>query len=92
MINSRNIIRQIIDIQVLAEQIINNQADWPEIEDFSNYSQELKNFLNDHVKDDLILKFVNDIPVLDLDEVVGGNRFVLRPCPLLWGIIWWVFR
>lgn len=68
MIEQRNILRQITDIQVQADRLIKSQANLTEIEDFAKYSYELKNFLIKNVQDDFIMKYVNDIPTLDLDE------------------------
>ena len=65
---SKNIVRQIKDIQVQADRLIKNNADVTEIEDFAKYSQELKTFLIQNIKDDFILNYLHDIPVLDLDE------------------------
>lgn len=68
LINQRNILRQITDIQVQADRLIKGQADLTEIEDFAKYSYELKTFLTRNIQDDFIQKYVKDIPILDLDE------------------------
>lgn len=68
MINSKNVIRQVTDIQVQADRLIKNKADLTEIANFAKYSHELKNYLHTHVKDEFILTLINEIPTLDLDE------------------------
>ncbi|MEK6153113.1 hypothetical protein WIW50_07630 [Flavobacteriaceae bacterium 3-367] len=68
MINSKNVLRQVTDIQVQADQLIKNNADLTEIANFAQYSHELKKYLHEHVKDDFILNLINEIPILDLDE------------------------
>ncbi len=67
MTEPRNILRQITDIQVQADRLIKGQADLTEIEDFAKYSYELRTYLTTNIKDDFILKYVNEIPILDLD-------------------------
>lgn len=68
MTNNRNILRQITDVQVQADRLIRSQADLTEIENFAKYSFELKTFLTKNIKDEFILKYVNEIPVLNLNE------------------------
>jgi len=60
-------LRQIKDIQVQADRLIKGQADLVEIENFAKYSYELKTYLINNIKDDFMLKYVNEIPILDLD-------------------------
>ena len=69
MIEKRNVLRQIIDIQVQAERLIKEESDLTDIENFAKYSYELKSFLNENVGDDFILKYINEIPILDLDDL-----------------------
>lgn len=73
---NRNIIRQIVDIQAQAERLITNDSDLIEIEDFAKYNHEIKLFLLQNIKDEFILKFINEIPDLKLDKI-GSNEGVL---------------
>lgn len=68
MIEKRNVLRQIKDIQQQADRLIKRKANLNEIQDFSKYSSELKNFLVNNIKDEFILNYVSEIPVLDLND------------------------
>lgn len=68
MIEKRNIIRQIKDIQNQAERLIKRKSSLSEIEQFANYSCEIKSFLIKNIDEDFILKYVYEIPDLNLDE------------------------
>ncbi|MRH99199.1 hypothetical protein GH721_01520 [Kriegella sp. EG-1] len=68
MIEQRNILRQITDIQVQADRLIKGQGDLTDMENFGRYSLELKTFLTENIQDNFILKYDNQIPTLDLDE------------------------
>ncbi|MAE84238.1 MAG: hypothetical protein CMB80_15965 [Flammeovirgaceae bacterium] len=69
------IIRQIRDIQVQAERLISNQASLDQIEEFAQYNNEIKSFLIKHVDDDFIMKYLIEIPDLNLDDLspTGGE-------------------
>jgi hypothetical protein len=76
LINSRNVLRQIVDIQVQADRLIKGKADLSEIEDFAKYSYELKTYLYENIQDDLILKYVREIPTLTLDDEINDAGFI----------------
>lgn len=65
---NQNIIRQIVDIQAQAERLVRTQADTNQIEQFSRYNDEIKSFLLSNIDDDFVLKYVKEIPDLNLDE------------------------
>lgn len=65
----RNIIRQIVDIQAQADRLIRSDADVVEIEQFAQYNNEIKTYLIEHIDDDFILKYIKDIPDLNIEEV-----------------------
>ena len=68
MIEKRNIIRQITDIQNQAERLIKLKSSLVEIEKFADYSSEIKLFLIKYIDEDFILKHVHEIPDLNLHE------------------------
>jgi len=76
LINQRNVLRQIRDIQVQADRLIKNKADLIEIENFAKYAYELRTYLTTHIKDEFILKYVNEVPILDLNEKSEINDIV----------------
>lgn len=61
---SSSILRQIKDIQVQAERLLNN-ASPEDYQDFARYSKEIKTFLMENVDEEMILKFVREIPEPD---------------------------
>ncbi|AXT21027.1 hypothetical protein D7030_08450 [Flavobacteriaceae bacterium AU392] len=65
---SRNIIRQIVDIQNQADRLIKNKANIVEIEQFSQYNDEIKSFLESNIEDEFILNYVRAIPNLDIEQ------------------------
>ncbi|WP_299433239.1 hypothetical protein [uncultured Aquimarina sp.] len=69
-----NILRQITDIQVQADRLISEKANLEEIEQFSQYSQEIKTFLLNTVKDEFVKKYVLEIPDLDLDSPKNSSK------------------
>lgn len=73
---NKSIVRQIVDIQAQAERLISNKADLTEIEGFAKYNDEIKSFLISNIKDDIILKFVQEIPHLNIDEVETQGGFL----------------
>jgi len=68
LIEKRNIIRQITDIQNQAERLIKRKSSLVEIEQFADYSSEIKLFLIKYIDEDFILKHVHEIPDLNLHE------------------------
>ena len=73
---TENIIRQIKDIQAQAERLVSTKGDINSIRDFSKYNEEIKTFLIEHVNDDFILKFVKDIPRLDINDIKVEENFL----------------
>lgn len=71
-----NILRQIRDIQVQGDRLISNTDSFSEIEDFIQYSEEIKSVLLEQVKDDFTLKHVASIPNFDSIETTGTNVLV----------------
>lgn len=65
-----------MDIQVQADRLIKGKADLSEIEDFAKYSYELKTYLYENIQDDLILKYVREIPTLTLDDEINDAGFI----------------
>ena len=68
MIQPRNILRQIVDVQVQADRLIKRKATLNEIEDFAKYSFELRTYLMENIENDFILKQINEIPILNLEK------------------------
>lgn len=62
-------IRQIKDIQVQAERLIHSKASLDQIEEFAQYNAKIKSYLLQNIQDDFILKYVTEIPDLDLDDL-----------------------
>ncbi|MCL6293633.1 hypothetical protein [Jejuia spongiicola] len=65
---SKNIIRQIVDIQAQAERLIKTKADMIEIELFAKYNREIKSFLIANIDDDFVLSYVRKIPDLNIKK------------------------
>ncbi|MFD1062641.1 hypothetical protein ACFQ1Q_05235 [Winogradskyella litorisediminis] len=74
LVNQNNILRQIKDIQVQAARLINRKSNLQEIEEFSNYSAEIKSFLLKNIEDKFILGHIHQIPDLSLDETNSNSR------------------
>jgi len=63
-----NILRQITDIQVQANRLIKEKVDLEQISQFALYTDEMKSFLLQTIKDDFIQNHIAEIPNLNLDE------------------------
>lgn len=57
--------RQLKDIQVQADRLISGDHSSEDLENFGNYSNELKNYLIENISDDFILEKLNEIPNID---------------------------
>uniref|UniRef100_UPI0040493C14 hypothetical protein n=2 Tax=Gelidibacter sp. TaxID=2018083 RepID=UPI0040493C14 len=66
---SQNILRQIVDIQAQAERLIRTEADIVEIDQFAQFNAEIMSYLHSHIDDPFVMKYVNEIPVLDIEEI-----------------------
>ncbi len=63
---NNSILRQVTDIQVQADRLIKEKVSLEQIEQFGQYSDEIKTFLLNHIEDEFILNYINEIPNLDL--------------------------
>ncbi|HEY0741532.1 MAG TPA: hypothetical protein VGD40_08720 [Chryseosolibacter sp.] len=59
---NRNIQRQLKDIQLRAEHLLNGRPTLEEIEEFDQYNEELKNFLLSNLAEPELLERVRQIP------------------------------
>ena len=66
---SISISRQIRDIQVQADRLISNKASLDQMEEFAQYNDETKSFLISHIDDEFIMKYILEIPDLNLDDL-----------------------
>jgi len=66
---TRNILRQMADIQAQAERITSTKIELSQIEDFSKYNEEIKRFLLENVNDEFILKYIREIPSLNFESL-----------------------
>ena len=73
----RNILRQIADVQQQAERLISTNAEQHEIEDFSKYNEEIKSYLLENVKDNFILKRINEIPSINFNTLEIKDNFLI---------------
>jgi hypothetical protein len=64
-----SIVRQVIDLQAQAERLIRTGGNMPEIEAFSQYNEEIKIYLLDHINDEFVLNYIKTIPSLDIDAI-----------------------
>ncbi|MEW7289221.1 hypothetical protein [Aquimarina sp. 2304DJ70-9] len=67
---NNNILRQVTDIQVQADRLIQEKVDLEQIEQFGQYSDEIKAFLLANINDNFILNYITEIPDLDLYEEI----------------------
>ncbi len=58
--------RQLVDIQVQADRIINGKPSFEEVRNFCDYSEELKAFIAENITEEMVLKVLDDIPKVDL--------------------------
>ena len=65
--------RQLNDILSQIERILSGTDDFETIENFANYSEELKAYLRKHSTNSMILERVEQIPVIDLQ---AGKSFL----------------
>lgn len=80
---NNNIIRQITDIQAQAERLTKTKPGMAEVEQFAKYNDEIKSFLINNIDDDFILKYVKDIPDLNLSETETKTGVIT----LLFGLV-----
>ncbi len=56
------LMRQLKDVQIQAENAVSRNAEEGDVERFSQYSEELKNYILKHSKSEEIKKLANEIP------------------------------
>ena len=76
MAEKQNILRQIKDIQVQASRLIEERIAIEDLEAFFDYSNQLKSFLTTNLQEEFILKYVHELPELNL-ELVETNKSLL---------------
>jgi len=64
-----SIIRQVVDLQAQAERLIRTGGNIPEIEAFSQYNDEIKTYLLDHINDEFVFNYIKTIPSLDINAI-----------------------
>ncbi len=74
---NQNIHRQIKDIQVQADRLINEKPNLEDIKQFKQYAEELKSFLINNVNDDFILNYLKEFPDIDLNKRNTGRRILV---------------
>ncbi len=74
---NNNIHRQIKDIQVQADRLLNTKPNLEDIKQFKQYADELKTFLISNVNDDFILNYLNEFPDIDLNRKKSNNSILL---------------
>ena len=78
---SQNTLRQIKDIQVQADKIINRPVSLADIKNFKNYSEEIKNYLLANIQTPEIRKYIFEIPEIILEVKATGKDTWLRLLP-----------
>ena len=91
---NRQVLRQIQDIQVQADRIINDRPGLENIYEFGNYSKQIKEYLVAHVKDSMILDYVRQIPDLEerMDEPRVSTGILSVILFIIAGWFLWYFR
>lgn len=74
---TRNIVRQVADIQAQAERLTTGKTELSQIEDFSRYNEEIKSFLLENVKDDFILKYIQEIPSINFKNLDTKDNILM---------------
>lgn len=69
MSNPANILRQIKDFQAQSDRIILSKQGLDSYQDLSKYSEEIKNYLLENIKDKFILDHIHSIPYISLDSI-----------------------
>jgi hypothetical protein len=64
-----SIVRQVIDLQAQAKRLIRTGDNMPEIEAFSQYNEEIKIYLLNHISDEFVLNYIKTSPTLDIDAI-----------------------
>ena len=72
---SNPILRQIRDIQVQAQKLCFDKASLQQVQEFANYSKDLKNTLKNEITDEFIQSLISEIPELDA-ELAKTNKLV----------------
>lgn len=68
----QQVFRQIKDIQVQADRIISDRPGLENIYEFGKYSKQIKKYLLENVKDEMVLGYVRQIP--DLEEEIDNPQ------------------
>ena len=67
-----NVLRQLVDIQIQGEQILKGNPTVSEIENYGNYSKEMKKYLLSIADFPQLVQLVNEIPV------IPENKFTVK--------------
>lgn len=89
---TKAILRQVKDLQIQAETLCTGSPNLHDFEHFSSYSEEIKSYLIKNIKEEMILKYVNEIPVLDLDKLETSQIHESILMSLLNGVFGFMYR
>ena len=84
-----NLSRQLIDIQHQAEKIVNGNPSVTVIEDFSRYSEELRDFVRKHVDVAQALELLEEIPVIEPFTLRARDGWVAFLIP---SAVWLIYQ
>lgn len=73
MNQQNNVLRQVKDIQAQAARLETSKPSLEEIIGFASFAQELRTYLLAHVKDEFILNYLKEIPVLHPEKLKRNN-------------------
>lgn len=74
MIEKRHIARSIKDIQVQAQRLRSNKSSIEELENFFEYSEEIRLWLSENIKSEFVQERIMEIP--SSDQFIGTTRKV----------------
>ena len=73
---NQNIIRQVKDIQLQADNLLNSSLMFEDIDSFHKYSEEIKSQILTHHTSETILNLISDIPNFEFKDAARSSKSV----------------
>ncbi|TPG42082.1 hypothetical protein [Flavobacterium pectinovorum] len=72
----KNLLRQLKDIQILANSMLTQELTHEKIEYFYKYSEEIQLYIKNNINDELISKLLSEIPNKEFHDLIRSTKAV----------------
>lgn len=72
----KNLLRQLKDIQILANSMLTQELTHEKIEYFYKYSEEIQLYIKNNINDELVSKLISEVPNKEFLDVIRSTKAV----------------